>query len=128
MRFRKKPVVIEAMQLTYENVEEVAAWCDADWDSWSIRIETMEGVMEADCEREDWIIKGVAGEFHRYWFERRAWLPFAIGAQLAHLGTHPGTGWWGTLGSATYLFAVGIVAANAAVDISRGVKDWWHRV
>jgi hypothetical protein len=62
VKYRKKPVVIEAQQLTYENFSKVAEWCDG-WD-WCdrITIETLEGVMSA--YPGDWIIKGVKGEFY----------------------------------------------------------------
>lgn len=72
MKFRKKPVVIEAYQLPsagedvphsfYEWVDEVgfSQW-ESDHDE-GLLIKTLEGVMRADpC---DWIIKGVAGEFY----------------------------------------------------------------
>lgn len=67
--FRKKPVVIEAKQLTRESMEEVKDWCSGI--TWSkapmravtgITIGTLEGVMEASFG--DWIIKGVKGEFY----------------------------------------------------------------
>ena len=71
-RFRKKPVVIEAIQyLPHDNCHEVAAFMGYEWDAdacgdershapWLI--DTLEGVMEA--QPGDWIIKGVAGEFY----------------------------------------------------------------
>jgi hypothetical protein len=78
MKFRKKPVVIEAVQLT----DEVC------WDNWLrgvpvfgkfsvsgsyhkgdhtiheayVSIDTLEGVMTA--KRGDWIIRGVKGEYY----------------------------------------------------------------
>lgn len=72
-RFRKKPVVIEAMMLTRENGGVVAAWCGGryhreakpsdpqDVAVW-VDIPTLEGVMRAD--RGDYVIRGVAGEFY----------------------------------------------------------------
>lgn len=72
MKFRKKPVVIEAYQLPsagedvphsfYEWVDEVgfSQW-ESDRDE-GLLIKTLEGVMRADPG--DWIIKGVAGEFY----------------------------------------------------------------
>lgn len=69
MKFRKKPVVIEAMEFTEESAVKVADWCGGSLegrilppDEWVIAIETLEGVMEAKIG--DWIIKGVAGEFY----------------------------------------------------------------
>lgn len=72
--FKKKPVVIEAKQLTAENYKQVAAWAEAEvppvptWDGKpvrdliSIHIYTLEGVMTAQLD--DWIIQGVQGEFY----------------------------------------------------------------
>ncbi|HEV3370489.1 MAG TPA: hypothetical protein VG074_13070 [Acidimicrobiales bacterium] len=64
-RWRKKPVVIDAVRLTYENVEQVAEWCEASsWDLWGLTINTIEGLMDAHCAEEPWIVKGVQGEFY----------------------------------------------------------------
>lgn len=68
--FRKKPVVIEAIQLIEPNAPDaVASWCGgkvcgvgACGEKVWIEIETLEGVMRADYR--DWIIKGVKGEFY----------------------------------------------------------------
>ena len=66
MKFRKKPVVIDAIQLTKDNAEEVAAWCggvvDDYWDTPNVKIPTLEGTMNA--APLDWIIQGVNGEFY----------------------------------------------------------------
>jgi hypothetical protein len=66
-RFRKKPVVIEAVQFNGKNDLEVSAFVGENgYDptengpSWVIR--TLEGEMRADPG--DWIIKGVQGEFY----------------------------------------------------------------
>ena len=76
MKFRKKPIVIEAIQwngknfdivmnfmqefhgskLNYENAEELAHKTK------ELTIKTLEGVMIAS--KGDWIIKGVQGEFY----------------------------------------------------------------
>ena len=71
MKFRKKPVVIEAIQIG------VDPWPDAAWDAVNrneivlqypvephgyIEIHTLEGVMRG--ERGDWLIRGVKGEFY----------------------------------------------------------------
>ena len=70
-RWRKKPVVIEAMRYTAANGDECAAWVDEVFDGWQLaygshppmlRIRTLEGVMEAS--EGDWIIRGVQGEFY----------------------------------------------------------------
>lgn len=71
--FRKKPVVVEAWQLTRENATELATWCGGQWlslygrgdrgeDISHIAIGTLEGVMRA--ELGDWIIKGTRREFY----------------------------------------------------------------
>ena len=68
MKFRKKPVVIEAIQWTGNNSYEVGSFTGMkasmakQHDQWEILIETLEGTMKAD--RGDWIIKGVQGEFY----------------------------------------------------------------
>ena len=68
-KFRKKPVVIEAMEFTEESKNRVFHWvtCNhyADWNATgqsTLRIETLEGTMTAEIG--DWIIKGVKGEFY----------------------------------------------------------------
>lgn len=73
MKFRKKPVVIEAMQFNRTNGSVVAKWCGGRWHSetkpsdptdvaeW-VDIPTLEGVMRASLG--DWIVKGVQGEFY----------------------------------------------------------------
>lgn len=78
--FRKKPVVIEAIQWTGENLRQIIAFTDGPpetrtshagmmWDQYEglvasegLKIFTLEGVMAADVG--DWIIKGVKGEFY----------------------------------------------------------------
>jgi|SRR5689334_14774016 hypothetical protein len=78
MRYRKKPVVIEAIQLTPELFWEMYENKKAIFDKFTfcgqyhppsrtitnayIMIETLEGKMKAVLF--DWIIKGVAGEFY----------------------------------------------------------------
>ncbi len=64
MKYRKKPVVIEAEQNIYpSNTEVLAAWCGGKiGNDGSIFIPTLEGVMEAKFN--DWIIKGVKNEFY----------------------------------------------------------------
>ena len=63
--FRKKPVVIEAVQFdgTFASVEEMLIpSCSQDLGSNTLEIETLEGVMTA--QPGDWIIRGVKGEFY----------------------------------------------------------------
>lgn len=68
MKFRKKPVVIEAVQFTGKNPRTVFEWMGKpDGDAGYIQdkelfIETLEGVMTA--KPGDWIIRGVKGEFY----------------------------------------------------------------
>ncbi len=68
-KFRKKPVVIEAQRLTFENQAEVKQWCGGK--TWSkppmravtgLSIATLEGEMNASFG--DYIIQGVNGEFY----------------------------------------------------------------
>lgn len=68
-RFRKRPVVVEAMRFTAEDKNRVFNWitCNRypDWDDHgaeTIKIQTLEGDMTASLG--DWIIKGVKGEFY----------------------------------------------------------------
>lgn len=65
MKFRKKPVVIDAVQFdgTLASVESMMIpSCSQDLGSNTLEIETLEGVMTA--QPGDWIIKGVKGEFY----------------------------------------------------------------
>lgn len=65
LKFRKKPVVIEAVQFdgTLESIACMPiASVSQDFTSDSCQIETREGVMTAD--KGDWIIRGVKGEFY----------------------------------------------------------------
>lgn len=62
-RFRKKPVEIEAMQVTRGNIDVVAEWCQGTLlYGGKLTISTLEGDMRADVG--DWIIRGVKGEFY----------------------------------------------------------------
>lgn len=71
-KFRKKPVVIEAIQYKpHENCAEVAAFlgqphdqraCDQAPLIANFVINTLEGEMQ--CSPGDWIIRGVKGEFY----------------------------------------------------------------
>jgi hypothetical protein len=63
MRFRKKPVEVEARRLVPENADDLAQWCGGRvWRRRGVTITTMEGSMLARWG--DWIIQGVAGEFY----------------------------------------------------------------
>lgn len=83
-QYRKKPVVIEAMQYDGFNSKEIEKWAEEsglnrtvyefDFEEQgagyppvlivALAIETLEGTMIANVG--DWIIKGVAGEFCPY--------------------------------------------------------------
>lgn len=85
-KYRKRPVEIEAMQLTRVNVDEVASWCggrvirhakpgDPSDVYIALDIPTLEGKMRADTFHSstysggkyhggDYIIRGVQGEFY----------------------------------------------------------------
>src|SRR5690606_24767089 len=78
MKYRKKPVVIEAMRFEGTPPDATNASSIIDWilaegkhaarfhltddDDAYIAIDTLEGTMRAD--RGDWIIRGVQGEFY----------------------------------------------------------------
>lgn len=70
MKFRKKPVVIEAVQFTGENHMAIAAQLLREGElrpftepyGMQLFIATREGTMAANVG--DWIIRGVAGEFY----------------------------------------------------------------
>ena len=79
-KFRKKPIVIEAMLFNGLNTEEILDWLEPHFADSSAEdiggsvidpdvselsyftIETLEGTMRADPG--DWIIRGVKGEFY----------------------------------------------------------------
>lgn len=66
-KFRKKPVVIEAIQLTRESFTDCVKFMgdkigEYDKPECYIEIPTLEGDMAA--YRGDWIIKGIQGEFY----------------------------------------------------------------
>lgn len=65
MKFRKKPVVIEAKQFFGDpNLQECLDWIGGNCggDDTRIVIQTLEGDMTAS--KGDWIIRGVKGEFY----------------------------------------------------------------
>lgn len=64
-QYRKKPVVISAVQWTGENFDEVRSFMKGNgWERMGdvMRIHTLEGKMRAD--KGDYIIKGVNGELY----------------------------------------------------------------
>lgn len=67
-KFRKKPVEIEARQVTREDFHDVAKWAGIS-ECWgldaptpALHIPTLEGLMLAKLG--DWVICGVQGEFY----------------------------------------------------------------
>lgn len=63
-QYRKKPVVIEAVQYLGTNFDEIEAFVggDAEFRSGELIVATLEGPLHASPQ--DWIIKGVKGEFY----------------------------------------------------------------
>lgn len=65
-KYRKKPVVIEAVQWVQGNEENVKSFMNmelvTEYNGDLLVIETLEGTMRAD--QGDYIIKGVNGEFY----------------------------------------------------------------
>jgi len=66
MRYRKRPVVIDAIQFDGTNHDAVADFCAPQpvkvGGNFTLIIPTLEGEMTASAR--DWIIKGVKGEFY----------------------------------------------------------------
>ena len=65
MKFRKKPVVIEAVQFTGKNYKECESFIGKENYDNTLNypnIKTLEGTMRVS--EGDWIIKGVQGEFY----------------------------------------------------------------
>lgn len=65
MKFRKKPVVIEAIQWTGDNNGAVMDFMGQSWLNTNpdiLTIPTLQGTIAA--RKGDWIIKGVKGEFY----------------------------------------------------------------
>ena len=64
MRYRKKPVEIEAVQWTGENLEEIKKFAgnSLTYIEQHVIIETLEGCRRVN--KGDYIIKGIAGEFY----------------------------------------------------------------
>lgn len=113
LNFRKRPVVIQAVQWTGENLREVICFTDGPPDARSthasmkweeycdlvksdgLKIYTLEGKMSADVG--DWIIKGVKGEhypckpdvFELTYEPARAQLP-SQGGETSAEGDRPG--------------------------------------
>ena len=73
MKYRKKPIVVEAIKFDGSNGDEIIRWAHKDlpkeansiitlWPRPSLNIRTLEGGMTASPG--DWVIKGIKGEFY----------------------------------------------------------------
>jgi len=65
MKYRKRPVIIEAIKWDGDNWDELEKWCPyglSCLNGRDIVIDTLEGRMTANIG--DWIIKGIKGEFY----------------------------------------------------------------
>lgn len=72
MKYRKKPVVIEARQTgqDYDEDVDILGWCngflphadDLEGTDWLFGIRTLEG--DVMVSSGDWVIRGVQGEFY----------------------------------------------------------------
>jgi hypothetical protein len=62
-KFRKKPVVIEAVRFTgnFDEIEQFVGG-DAEFRNGELLVATLEGPLRA--ANGDWIIKGIKGEFY----------------------------------------------------------------
>ena len=62
-KYAKKPIVIEAIQFTGDNMMACLEFCPIGEEEFEqIYIPTLEG--EMTCTKGDWIIKGIKGEFY----------------------------------------------------------------
>ena len=66
MKFRKRPVIVEAKKWTGKNTTALIHWMcpdlEPDAEASDLTIKTLEGELKASIG--DWIIKGVKGEFY----------------------------------------------------------------
>lgn len=69
MKYRKKPIVIEARQVTKADCRSISEWIgyphidgDSECGISGISIPTLEGL--ATANPGDWVIKGLQGEFY----------------------------------------------------------------
>ena len=64
--YRKKPIEIEAYEITHWNVSSLAAWCGGQAvsgrQSLALDIPTLEGTMRGNLG--DYLIRGIHGEFY----------------------------------------------------------------
>lgn len=70
MRYRKRPVTVDAVRWTGANMDEVAAFAGDAWPGHvapnppadDLIVDTLEGEMR--CQPGDWLIRSVVGEFY----------------------------------------------------------------
>lgn len=64
MKYRKKPVVIEAVQFTSNNYEECERFLDGNYDNTLNypNVRTLNGIVSVSIG--DYLCKGIAGEFY----------------------------------------------------------------
>jgi hypothetical protein len=67
VKYRKKPVEIEALQWLGDNYKEIKDFCNISFgvnetSGFNLYVHTLEGIMKASIG--DYIIKGVQGEFY----------------------------------------------------------------
>ena len=65
MKFRKKPIIVEAIQWTGKNPLEINVFVDMRLDRTRdnyLVIPTLEG--DHYAKKKDWIVKGIKGEFY----------------------------------------------------------------
>lgn len=60
--FRARPKLIEAQQITAENIEELAEWCSGTTGMNQILVVSNHGSVTANIG--DWLIRSVDGEFY----------------------------------------------------------------
>ena len=64
-QYIKKPQIIEAIQFTGDNFNEIQRWCSVHLEEYSdgtFGVPTLEGTMKANVN--DFIIKGIKGEYY----------------------------------------------------------------
>lgn len=64
IRVRKKPIVVDAVQWTGDNVGEVAEFVNrvVNVRDSKLTVQTLEGPLNASVD--DWIIRGIKGEYY----------------------------------------------------------------
>lgn len=60
-RYRKKPIELEARQITLASGEFVAWWCGGTWGTTALTVPSLEGPHLGRVG--DWVLKGTHGEF-----------------------------------------------------------------